>query len=131
MLHVHAYLFPLFPCCPAFAQFKNKFCYKCRLNGIHVSASRVRLVYANCPFKNTQKPGFWTPTVDLPGSRAFRLINQTGECAGMPMIVASGSFLSNPSCFGPPPEEYITESGHIHLHVSKGTLVPLTSLAPT
>ena len=109
---------------------RNKFCSKCRTNGISVPFNLLRLVLERCDLKNVLRPGFWNDTPADTGT-FFRLINQTAECTGRPILMVSDPLTFPPEAgvLGEPPADLVDEEGCVTLVVSKGTLVPQRHLS--
>jgi hypothetical protein len=114
-------------CTPRFVagprHFKTKFCANCR-QATAVSVRRIRALDNGLEliFRNNHQGGLWTPLPDRLGGGKYRVINHSKGCIGPSLVVFAEAA---PSLEWPPlPEEWISEDGHVHLFVSKGTLVP-------
>ena len=101
---------------------KNKFCNRCRHNGILMPASSIRALSPELYdlYENRTVGGAWNP-----GSPPYRLINQTANCSGPRLVIFAGG-LPNPSHrFLDIPANWLTPDGQwMRLEASKGTLVP-------
>ena len=88
-------------------------------------ASRVREMLDGCKLKNELRPGFWNYADD--SGAGFRLVNQTSECSGRPLVLVTDSLAYPPDPalgLGPAPADIVEAEGLVTLVVSKGTLVP-------
>jgi hypothetical protein len=104
----------------------DKFCSRCRVDGVLVLHNRIRTIPSECHgnFTNSHKEGFWTDSTrrDVP---RFRLINQTRHCTGPRLVIFESDPpelpLLTPICseFGVEPGR----PGYIRLWLSKGTLL--------
>ena len=116
-------------CMPGFslgkAHFKNKLCESCRAAGVSISANRVRIVRPSCTLRNELKQGLWSLE---PSMGQYRLINQTAECKGTPLLLSANDVAPMGPMFGPIPPPLIDAEGKVHFRVSKGTLVPASHM---
>lgn len=88
-------------------------------------ASRVREMLDGCKLKNELRPGFWNYADD--SGAGFRLVNQTSECSGRPLVLVTDPLAYPPDPalgLGPAPADIVEAEGLVTLVVSKGTLVP-------
>jgi len=106
----------------------EKFCSKCRINGILVELSRVRALTPahHSLFRNSTKAGFWTVAADT-NYPPYRVINHTSECSG-PWLVVFKSGPSSADCnWAEVPPEWVENGNHVRLWLAKGTMTPLPS----
>ena len=79
------------------SHWKDKFCNRCREEGVLVPASRVRAINVeqHATFTNSTSEGLWNESVvnDLP---EYRLVNHTQGCKG-PRLVSHGVLCSFPA----------------------------------
>ena len=120
-------------CSPGFVlgkgHFKNKFCHACRMNGLAVPAARVRTVLSNCNLRNELRPGFWSgPSLKQNVVGSFRLINQTADCIGSPLLLTSdeSAYPATSTYLDVVPSDIVDANNYVNLIVSKGTLVPVS-----
>ena len=109
--------------------FKNKFCHACRRNGLAVPAARVRTVLSNCNLRNELRPGFWSgPSLKQNVVGSFRLINQTADCIGSPLLLTSdeSAYPATSTYLDVVPSDIVDANNYVNLIVSKGTLVPVS-----
>ena len=108
---------------PGARHFKTKFCAHCKLE-LAVPVERVcalndrleRLV------RNNHQGGLWTVLPNCLGGGRYRVINHSKSCIGPPLVVFE---YPPPDMDWPPvPKGWVSEDAHVHLFVSKGTLVP-------
>ena len=111
-------------CTPAFevgtGHFKNKFCPECRANGVDVKFDCIRRALPASGLdkvKNEPRGGFWNASKGF----CFRLINQTAECTGDPIVVSKHPM---PITDGLAPlDAAVCVDGYVKLRVGKGTLI--------
>lgn len=117
-------------CSPGFlaghGHFKNKFCGRCRSDGIYISSDRICLASQalHDHFNNSNGRTVWT--------KGARLVNQTAKCTGPPVLIFQGLVPEAVAAAGAPvPEAWLGDGGphsgavsDVHFLVSKGTLVP-------
>jgi hypothetical protein len=109
------------------AHLVDKFCARCRMNGVLVLQDRIRTIPPECNgnFTNSHKEGFWTDSTNRDVPR-FRLINQTRHCTGLRLIIFDSdppelpmlTPMSSDVCSAEP-----SRPGYIRLWLSKGTLL--------
>jgi len=119
-------------CTPGFEagrnHFKNKFCGKCRDQGLELPAWRVRALTDEMKIlysTNVTSMGFWKSAPHSLGGGEFRLFNNTRLCEG-PWLVLFRE--SPPRLQWEPMPAAWEEDGAIRVAVSKGTLVPVPAL---
>ena len=122
-------------CTPGFrpgrGHFKNKFCPNCCIEGVLVSAERLIGLTAElkATLQNEHTLGFWKrPRNGVSGELSvhLRVINNTHDCSGPPLVVYRGT----------PPDGLVPamlpdgweQHGLVRLAVARGTLVPQASL---
>ena len=117
-------------CSPGFlaghGHLKNKFCDRCRSDGILISSKRICLASKalHDHFNNSNGRTVWT--------KGARLVNQTAKCTGPPVLIFQGLVPEAVAAAGAPvPEAWLSDvaphSGavnDVHFIVAKGTLVP-------
>ena len=114
-------------CTPKFVpgprHFKTKFCPTCKLE-VAVPVERVRALNDRLErfIRNNHQGGLWTLLPDRLGGGRYRVVNHSKSCVGPPLVV----FEHEPPdlAWSPIPESWVSDDGHVHLFVSKGTLVP-------
>ena len=84
------------------------------------------MVAPTCPMKNELRQGFWNVAADV---GLYRLINQTAECQGLPLLVTTVP-LAPTRHLTPVPSHLIGDHGCVKVMVSKGTLVPIGRSQP-
>jgi len=108
---------------PGARHFKTKFCPTCKLE-MAVPVERVcalndrlqRLV------RNNHQGGLWTELPNCLGGGRYRVINHNKSCIGPPLVIFE---YPPPDMDWPPvPKSWVSDDAHVHLFVSKGTLVP-------
>jgi hypothetical protein len=124
--------------------FKHKFCASCQASGIHVSASRVRMLAPGSKSKlvNGKGGGVWTKL----SSRAvvgdkrdrkqlqnetvfFRMVNHTARCDSPRIVIFEGRPIEQE--WIPIPPAWISQLDQtVHLIIRKGTLVPAAAEHP-
>ena len=122
------------PCTPGFkaglGHFKNKFCERCRRDGILVLAERVCLTTSELQlrqFENSNGRSVWT--------QGARLVNQTMKCAGPALLIFEGRVPAVIAASAAPlPDSWLCLDASfrgaacIRFTISKGTLVPVSTL---
>ena len=121
------------PCTPGFeaglGHFKNKFCERCRRDGILIGAERVVLMtpILRDRFANSNGHNVWT--------NGARIVNQTMKCTGPAAIIFQGKVPEATAALAEPvPDNWLyndesTFGGScIHFIISKGTLVPMSAV---
>jgi len=121
------------PCVAGFqaglGHFKNHFCERCRLHGIVVAADRVCLMTPALKglFSNANGRTVWT--------NGARIINQTAKCSGPAGLLFQGAVpKAMADLAAPVPDSWLCSDQPsfgapcIRLIISKGTLVPVTSV---
>lgn len=122
-------------CTPGFVtapgHFKNKFCERCRKDGLLIAADRVCLMtpVLESRFENTHGRTVWTNGV--------RVVNQTLKCSGAAVLIFESQVPDALAALAAPvPEGWLIHdepylgAASIRFIISKGTLVPLTSGVP-
>ena len=115
-------------CTPSFVpgegHFKNKFCPRCRSDGINVEARRLCILTPALSdvFANSNGRAVWTDDA--------RLVNQTIKCSGPRIAIFKVSLPPElQAASGPIPSEWLRQDGpgaaHVHFAVKLGTLVPI------
>lgn len=114
-------------CTPKFVpgprHFKTKFCINCK-QATAVPLARIRALDTGLEliFRNNHQGGLWTNLPERLGGGRYRVINHSKGCVGPPLVVFEEAA---PSLDWPPlPSAWVVNDGHIHLFLSKGTLVP-------
>jgi hypothetical protein len=114
-------------CSPSFLagarHFKTKFCYHCRQE-MAVPVERVRALNDRLEkiFVNRNNGGLWTPLPEHLGGGRYRVINHSKGCIGAHLVIFE---TAAPAMDWPPlPQSWVSDDGHVHLFLSKGTLVP-------
>ena len=114
-------------CTPKFVagprHFKTKFCVNCK-QATAVPVERIRALDAGLEliFRNNHQGGLWTDLPERLGGGRYRVINHSKGCVGPPLVVFENAA---PSLDWPPlPSAWVMNDGHVHLFLSKGTLVP-------
>ena len=114
-------------CSPNFVagarHFKTKFCCHCRQETA-VPMERVRALNDRLEklFVNRNNGGLWTPLPEHLGGWRYRVINHSKGCIGAHLVIFETVV---PAMDWPPlPQSWISDDGHVHLFLSKGTLVP-------
>ena len=109
--------------------FKNKFCERCRTDGIMVAAERVCLATPALKdqYANTNTAGVWT--------KGVRLVNQTTKCQGPPVLIFQDRHVPKKTAAmaAPVPDDWLyfaqssATTAYVRFIISKGTLVPTAS----
>ena len=114
-------------CAPKFIagprHFKTKFCANCK-QATAVPVERIRALDKGLEliFRNNHQGGLWTELPVRLGGGRYRVINHSKGCAGPSLVVFADAA---PSLEWPPlPKGWVSDDGHVHLFLSKGTLVP-------
>jgi len=114
-------------CSPNFVagarHFKTKFCSHCRQETA-VPWERVRALNDRLEkiFVNRNNGGLWTALPEHLGGWRYRVINHSKGCIGAHLVIFETVV---PAMDWPPlPQSWIADDGHVHLFLSKGTLVP-------
>ena len=122
------------PCTPGFkagpGHFKNKFCERCRKDGILILAERVCLTTSELQlqqFENSNGRSVWT--------QGARLVNQTMKCAGPALLIFEGRVPAVIAASAAPlPDSWLCHDASfrgaacIRFTISKGTLVPVSTV---
>jgi len=105
--------------------FKTKFCQKCRW-AMAVPATRVRVLSdeMTCVLENRRSTGMWTTAPKRAGKFRFRVVNNTKDCRGRPLVIFEKPPPSCVPCEELDPE-LLDERGMVQLCVCKGTAVPI------
>lgn len=73
-------------------------------------------------FVNRNMGGLWTPLPDHLGGWKYRVVNHSKGCIGAHLVIFE---TMAPAMDWPPlPQSWVSDDGHVHLFLSKGTLVP-------
>ena len=114
-------------CSPNFVagarHFKTKFCSHCRQE-IAVPWERVCALNDRLEklFVNRNNGGLWTSLPEHLGGWRYRVINHSKGCIGAHLVIFEAPA---PAMDWPPlPQSWVSDDGHVHLFLSKGTLVP-------
>ena len=114
-------------CSPSFLagarHFKTKFCCHCRQE-MAVPVERVRALNDRLEtiFVNRNNGGLWTSLPEHLGGGRYRVINHSKGCIGAHLVIFE---TAAPAMDWPPlPQSWVSDDGHVHLFLSKGTLVP-------
>ena len=70
--------------------FREHFCSACRSGGVHIESSRIYMAPRERSLKNAHTTGAWnecTQNLTLPPWPPWRVVNQTSDCSGPPLVV--------------------------------------------
>ena len=67
--------------------FRERFCTTCRARGVQINASRLRVVCSGCVPTNKHGGGCWNEGPDADGWPPHRVVNQTINCIGPPIVI--------------------------------------------
>ena len=67
--------------------FRERFCTTCRARGVQIHASRLRVVCSGCVPTNKHGGGCWNEGPDADGWPPHRVVNQTINCIGPPIVI--------------------------------------------
>lgn len=114
-------------CSPTFVagarHFKTKFCWHCKQE-MAVPMERVCALNDRLEkiFVNRNNGGLWTSLPEHLGGWRYRVINHSKGCVGAHLVIFETVV---PAMDWPPlPQSWVSDDCHVHLFVSKGTLVP-------
>ena len=110
------------------AHFKNKFCPRCRDDGLEVPCTRIRAltIEQRQNVFNSLQSGFWKRAPHTMGGREVRVVNNTITCDG-PWLAVFRDAPPPSITFEPMPSKWV-HNGAVRLVVAKGTLVPATEI---
>ena len=67
--------------------FRERFCTTCRARGVQINAFRLRVVCSGCVPTNKHGGGCWNEGPDADGWPPHRVVNQTINCIGPPIVI--------------------------------------------
>mmetsp|Transcript_52203 Transcript_52203/g.174285 ORF Transcript_52203/g.174285 Transcript_52203/m.174285 type:complete len:423 (+) Transcript_52203:33-1301(+) len=67
--------------------FRERFCTTCRAGGVQIHASRLRVVCSGRVSTNNHGGGCWNEGPDVDGWPPHRVVNQTSNCIGPPIVI--------------------------------------------
>jgi len=71
--------------------FRERFCSACRSRGVYIDSSRIYMAPRERSLKNAHTTGAWNfecaQSLTLPPWPPWRVVNQTSDCSGPPLVV--------------------------------------------
>ncbi|EOD09411.1 hypothetical protein EMIHUDRAFT_197803 [Emiliania huxleyi CCMP1516] len=107
--------------------FRERFCTTCRARGVQIHASRLRVVCSGCVPTNKHGGGCWNEGPDADGWPPHRVVNQTFNCIGPPIVILKFATSAPLHRLGEFPRG---SCGWYTFRIGR-TLVPLASLTST